>query len=94
MLQVRFFIVGMISLLCIYVVNMSTIRFYSIEFSIVYNNSYYVVHLSLGEPTTPKAQGDLGVTPETCVMFGERTLVDLVLGMGPQALGMPPTHRD
>jgi hypothetical protein len=34
------------------------------------------------------------VIPRTCVMFGEVIQVDLVLGMGPQALTKPPIHID
>jgi hypothetical protein len=34
------------------------------------------------------------MTPESCVMLGEVTKMDLVLGMGPLTLKMLPTHRD
>jgi hypothetical protein len=37
---------------------------------------------------------DPGVTPGTCVMFGEVTKVDLVMDIGPQALKTPPTRTD
>jgi hypothetical protein len=33
------------------------------------------------------------MTHETCAMLGEGIQMDLVLGMGPQVLGMLPFHE-
>jgi hypothetical protein len=51
-------------------------------------HSKTVAHLSLGSARTTR---DSGVIPGTCVMLGEVTQVDLVLGMGPWAIRTPPT---
>jgi hypothetical protein len=55
---------------------------------VIYIFLRHVVYLFLWHKDVP------GVTPRTYVMFGEGTHVDLVLGMGPQALRMPPAYRD
>jgi hypothetical protein len=59
------------------------------DFFGTYNlHSKTVAHLSLGSARTTR---DSGVIPGTCVMLGEVTQVDLVLGMGPWAIRTPPT---
>jgi hypothetical protein len=44
----------------------------------------------------PQHQGHKGirVTPKTLVILGEGIQVDLVLGIGPRPLRMPPIHED